>query len=313
MSRPEPCGTWQYAQRVCRPSDARVRVEKALLRDKHERSRRVPPSCDRALAGCNFIQRAAEVQRAGGAACRRAPRHRLGERVIDLENTRRMTKALQSFAITRRQLIAGDAGKLPAGRVKQHRARLWELREIFDPAIRFNFAPEFAQAGGERIRDRLRAAPRQRPADRVASRAQHEPERRRAAGLRVAERNAPPLPAKSARAGVFLETELSPSSGAEARPAFAEAAPGQSGCRGRCSIGCRNSPAQIFPSRAPMAALTRTRPVPSSPNESTGFLQVRDADRPRWPSSSGCDQRDRRLDPFQAVARRAAASGKTAN
>jgi len=117
------------------------------------------------------------MNRASGATLRCSPWQRRGKRVVDFENAGRMTETLQTASVTSWKFLCGNSGELPAGRIKQNRARLFHLGEIFDPGISFDFSAQLKQVGRERIADRLRAALRQRPADRMTGGAQNEPER----------------------------------------------------------------------------------------------------------------------------------------
>lgn len=93
-------------------------IEKTLLRREHKRPLRVAALRDLAFAPGNFFQRPAEVQRARGATFRGAPRYRRGERIINFENTGRMTKTLEPLPVTPGKSIGRDGGKLPAGGVE---------------------------------------------------------------------------------------------------------------------------------------------------------------------------------------------------
>ena len=96
MSTVEPAGTWQYAHSVCLPGGRPVRVEQRRLGDEHERRLRVLAAGHRRLGRGDLGQRAADVHGAGTGDGRVGPRHRLGQRVVELEHARPVAEARPS-------------------------------------------------------------------------------------------------------------------------------------------------------------------------------------------------------------------------
>ena len=94
-----------------------------------------------------------------------------------------MAEARQSPAVTRRQPIPSQAHELPRCHIEQDGACFWQLFEIGNTPVEFNCATELAQISRERIRNRLRATPRERPANRVSRHAKHKPKRSRSDSL----------------------------------------------------------------------------------------------------------------------------------
>jgi len=130
-------------------------IEKAGLRDEHERPLRIssPDHCP--FARCYLLERSPEVERSGPPTFGALPWCRLRERIIDFENCGCMTKALKTLPVGRRQLISCDPRKLPTGGVEQNCACLGKLCKLFHSTAGFNFTAKFAKICREGVGNRL--------------------------------------------------------------------------------------------------------------------------------------------------------------
>src|SRR5262249_46551415 len=99
----------------------------------------------------NFVNAPAQMNCSRATGSFGFPRHQLTQRIIDLENSRRVSKRFESAAILRRQLLTGDSQKFPNGKIEKNGAGFWQVVEIFDAMIYFDLAAEFAQITGERV------------------------------------------------------------------------------------------------------------------------------------------------------------------
>ncbi len=152
-------------------------VEEALLRYENEGPLGMSALRDYPLPGGNFVKRSAEVHRPGAPACISGPGNRSGERVINLENARRVTEPRQAPTIARLHSVAGHTQELPWRHIKQNDARFRQFIEIIGATDDFDSAPEFAKISGQRVRNRLRSTPRQRPAYGVPGHGEHQTDR----------------------------------------------------------------------------------------------------------------------------------------
>src|SRR5207248_5737166 len=84
-------------------------VEKALLRDEHEGLLGMAAAVDLGFAGGDFLERAADVHRAGAPALRGSPGHGPPEGVVDLENSGSAPVPAERATVAGRQSILGDA------------------------------------------------------------------------------------------------------------------------------------------------------------------------------------------------------------
>ncbi len=114
----------------------------------------------------------------GVRARRCLPGDRPIERQIDLEHPRAVAIAFELAAVALRQARAGDRQHLARREVEQDRARGRQGVDRLDRRPGDDLATERAQAGRQGIGDPLRAATRERPADRVAHGTKDEPEGR---------------------------------------------------------------------------------------------------------------------------------------
>ena len=139
-----------------------------------------PPRADRRLGRGDLGQRAADVHGAGPAALLGRPRHRGRERVVDLEHARRRSGSGRappgSAAAAASPQIARSWRGVTSKSTARDRGRSASERTSWPGA---DLAAQRAQVGRHRLGDRLRAAARDRPADGVAERQQHEREGRR--------------------------------------------------------------------------------------------------------------------------------------
>jgi hypothetical protein len=154
---------------------ARV-VEKALLREQHERPIGVPSMPRRALGFGDLGRRAAEVHGGGARDFRGAPGDRVVERVVELEDARAVAPTLEAAAIARREEVAREREQLTRRDVADYDVAARKVAQRGDGMSRLDLAAELVQPRGECVRDRLRAAARERPAVRVREAEEAEPE-----------------------------------------------------------------------------------------------------------------------------------------
>ena len=172
-------------------------------------------------------------------------------------------------------------------------------RERCDLAADLDGAAERLEVGAHRVGDRRRAAARDRPADGVAERQQHERERGRPGRVRAGASRARPC-RRTAPAPAACESAARASQRRRHRAAAAEA-------RRRAAARLRRARerARARTRRAPPSCARTGRPASgrraSSAAEAGGGLLERARERRRRsPSSSGCAACDRRLDQLEA-------------
>src|SRR6516225_5584333 len=106
----------------------------------------------------------------------RFPWNRLAERIINFENTWRVSEQFQSPPIARRQSLSGDSQKFPHRNVQKNSPRSWQLIQIFDGTIDLDIPAELTQITCERIGNLLRTTARNRPAHDVSRQSEHQRE-----------------------------------------------------------------------------------------------------------------------------------------
>src|SRR5581483_11522075 len=87
-------------------------AEQRRLRQENKRALRMLSESHFAFRGGHFLERATHMHCSGTAAQLSRPGNRLGERVIDFENARSVSEALEPMAIGSWKLITGDAQQL---------------------------------------------------------------------------------------------------------------------------------------------------------------------------------------------------------
>src|SRR5690606_14202336 len=92
-------------------------------------------------------------------------------------------EALEAASKPGRQRVARDPRERSRHDVEEHDARLRERGERLDRAPGLDLSAERAEARSERVDDRLRAAARERPTDRVPGEREDQAEGRRAGGI----------------------------------------------------------------------------------------------------------------------------------
>src|SRR6266550_4566790 len=106
---------------------SRPRAYVVRLELEFHQTNSVAPPVQIAFRRCNFIQRAAEMDRAGAAASLRFPRNWFTQSVIDFENSRCVPKRFQSPAVAWRHLVATDAQELPDRNIQNNGAGFWQF------------------------------------------------------------------------------------------------------------------------------------------------------------------------------------------
>src|ERR1041385_4025596 len=154
-------------------------IKQTLLCNQRKRTLGNFSARNAAFRRCDFINAAAEMNRARPTARFCCPRNWFTQRIIDFENAGRVSKRSQAPAIFRRQLLTGDSQKFPNRNVQKNSSRFGQLLQSLYPTVDLNAAAEFAQIIRESICNLLRAAPWNRPADGVSREAQDQGECRR--------------------------------------------------------------------------------------------------------------------------------------
>src|SRR4029077_6717467 len=103
----------------------------------------------------NFVDAAADMNCACATTSFGFPRDRLTQRIIDLEDTRPVSKRVQWAVISRWKLLTGDSQKLPDRNVQKNRARFRQVAKILDAMIHFDFPAKLTQTIGKRVRNLL--------------------------------------------------------------------------------------------------------------------------------------------------------------
>jgi hypothetical protein len=152
------------------------RVEQARLHEQHEGALVVAPAHGGVLRRGDLAERAAQVDRPGARRLGRAPRDRPVERPVELEDARAVAVPLEAPAIAVRQPVARNAQQLARRDVDQHRRGVAQLVERLDAAPGLHRPAGAAQLGGEGLGQALRSATGDRPADRMGTHAEDEPE-----------------------------------------------------------------------------------------------------------------------------------------
>ena len=142
------------------------------------------PALPAGALGLRDLRRpAAEMDGSGLQDVRRTPRNRAVEGVVELEHPRPVSPCLQPSSIPGRQHVTGERDELARREVAQDDIARRQFAQRFDLAPGLDLAAQCAQSRRERIRNRLRAAARERPARHVCEQEQHESERCAAAAL----------------------------------------------------------------------------------------------------------------------------------
>ena len=130
-------------------------IEQTLLRDQHKRAFGNFSTHDLAFRRRDFANIPPEMNCPCATASFGFPWDRLTQRVIDLENTRPMSKRFQLAAISRWQLFTGDSQKLPDRNVQKNRALFRQVAKILDAMIHFDVPAKLTQISGKRVRNLL--------------------------------------------------------------------------------------------------------------------------------------------------------------
>src|SRR5208282_1517243 len=126
-------------------------INNAWLGDQHKRSFGNFASCRRAFGVCNFVQRAAQMDRACGPALLGYPWDWPPKRIVDFENCGRMFELIKLAVVGRRQTLPRDPDKLPRRDVKQDRTSGRKILQITHAGVGFDFSAELAQMPGEGV------------------------------------------------------------------------------------------------------------------------------------------------------------------
>src|SRR5262249_4424525 len=143
---------WNMAVRPKRVLTTRCAcfIEQTLLRNQHKRALRNFSAHKLTFHGCDLINCAAEMNCACSTASSGLPCDRCTQRIIDFENSRRVSKRFQASAISRWQLMTGYSQKFPDRNVQKSRARFRQVVQIFDAMIDFDLPTELTQITCER-------------------------------------------------------------------------------------------------------------------------------------------------------------------
>ena len=135
-------------------------VEEGRLRQQDVRAFRVAAFARRALGLGDLLERAAEVQASPRACSRRRPRNRAVESPVELEDPRAVPVPAKRTGVVRRKAIAGDPEQLSRDDVGEDDIG---ARQLVDRARGVNLAAELLEPIDQRIREALRARPREAP------------------------------------------------------------------------------------------------------------------------------------------------------
>src|SRR6266511_5839314 len=103
----------------------------------------------------NFIEPAAEMNCASMLASFSFPWNRRVQRIVNFEDSRRVPETTESPAIPCGQPFPGDAQKIPRRDVEQNGARFRQISKTLYAMPSSDFASEFTEISGQRIRDCL--------------------------------------------------------------------------------------------------------------------------------------------------------------
>ena len=120
MSTVDPLGTWQYAHNVCRPAGARLWSNRLGWATSTNGARWMPAAVDRQLSGRDLVERPSEVHGRRRRRHRVAPRHGIGQGVVELERGRSVAEPEVVLADPGGQTVTGDGHEVARSDVGEH-------------------------------------------------------------------------------------------------------------------------------------------------------------------------------------------------
>ena len=149
-------------------------IEQARLDQDQKRTVRMfsPPHVG--LAGCQLLDRSADVHGPGPPARFGLPRDRAVQRPVHLEDRRAIAEPPEPTPVPGWQRVAGDARELARGDVEQNRAGRRQVGRRVDRAGGQNLPAERPQLRHQRLGDPLRTSLDDRPPDQVRKHAEEQ-------------------------------------------------------------------------------------------------------------------------------------------
>lgn len=142
-------------------------VEECRLGKQHKRTLRMVSVCDGAFGGGDLCECAAEMDGSCAQAVCCFPGNRFGECVVEFEGSGSGREAEQALLEILFQAVAADCEQLARAYVTEKERIAGEGVERGDGGIGVNASAEFAQDGGESVREGLCTCASHGPANRM--------------------------------------------------------------------------------------------------------------------------------------------------